>query len=162
MDWSGLFAVHMHVGEIVLRGSVIYWLLFLLFRFVLRRDVGSLSVADVLLLVVVADAAQNAMAGEYRTISEGVLLIATIAGWNFLFDWLAYHSPLIDRFVTPRTLQLIRHGRVLQHNMAKQFLTMDDLMAQLRAHGITRVADVRHAFLESDGKISVITNDKGG
>jgi uncharacterized membrane protein YcaP (DUF421 family) len=160
MEWSNLFAVHVPVAEIVLRGSAIYWLLFLIFRFVLRRDVGSVGVADILLLVIVADASQNAMAGEYKTISEGAILIVTIVGWNLLLDYLAWRSPLIDKFVTPRSLPLIRHGQVLKHNMARQFLTMDELMAKLREHGISRISDVRHAFLESDGKISVITTHK--
>jgi uncharacterized membrane protein YcaP (DUF421 family) len=156
MDWGELFAVHVPVAEIVLRGSIIYWFLFLIFRFVLRRDIGSVGVADILLLVIIADASQNAMAGEYKSISEGMLLIATIAGWNLLLDWLAYRSPYIDRLVSPRTLPLVRHGKILQRNMARQFLTKDDLMAKLREHGITRLADVRHAYLEGDGEISVI------
>jgi uncharacterized membrane protein YcaP (DUF421 family) len=161
MEWSQLFAVHMPVAEILLRGSMIYWFLFLIFRFVLRRDVGSVGVADILLLVIIADASQNAMAGEYKSISEGMILIATIAGWNLLLDWLAYRSPLIDRFVTPRTLPLVRHGKILQRNMARQFLTKDDLMAKLREQGITQLSDVRHAFLEGDGQISVIPVRKG-
>jgi uncharacterized membrane protein YcaP (DUF421 family) len=156
MEWSQLFGVHMPVAEILLRGSMIYWFLFLIFRFVLRRDVGSVGVADILLLVIIADASQNAMAGEYKSISEGIILIATIAGWNLLLDWLAYRSPVLDRLVSPPTLPLVRHGRILQRNMARQFLTKDDLMAKLREQGITQLSDVRHAFLESDGQISVI------
>lgn len=156
MEWSQLFGVHMPVAEILLRGSMIYWFLFLIFRFVLRRDVGSVGVADILLLVIIADASQNAMAGEYRSISEGMILIATIAGWNLLLDWLAYHSSVIDRLVSPPTLPLVRHGKILQQNMARQFLTRDDLMAKLREEGVTQLSDVRHAFLESDGQISVI------
>ena len=92
MSLTGLFAVHVSVLELVVRGTVLYWFLFLLFRFVLRRDVGQLGVADVLLLVLIADASQNAMAGGYETITEGLILVSTIAGWNWLLDWLAYHS----------------------------------------------------------------------
>jgi len=163
MDWDQLFGVHMPVAEILLRGSLIYWFLFLIFRFLLRRDIGSVGVADILLLVIIADASQNAMAGEYKSITEGMLLISTIASWNLLLDWLAYRSPLIDRFVSPRTLPLVRHGRILQRNMQRQFLTKQDLMAKLREHGVTRLADVHHAYLESDGEISVICRpDKNG
>ena len=55
----------------IVRGSVVYWFLFLVFRFVLRRDVGSIGVADLLFVVLVADVASNAMQGEYRSISDG-------------------------------------------------------------------------------------------
>src|SRR5262245_52433496 len=75
-----LFELRVSVPELVVRGTAVYWFLFLLFRFVLRRDVGQLGVADVLLLVLVADASQNAMSGSYTTITEGFVLVATIAG----------------------------------------------------------------------------------
>ena len=156
MSLGNLFGVEIPIAEILIRGTCIYWFLFLIFRFPLRRDVGSVGVADILLFVIVADAAQNAMAGEYKSITEGFILIGTIAGWNLLFDWLAYRSPLIDRFLRPRALLLIRHGRTIKRNMARELLTMDDLMVKLRGHGISSLNDVRHAYLESDGEITVI------
>lgn len=58
--------------ELILRGSLVYWFLFLVFRFIMRRDVGAIGTADVLLLVLVADASQNAMTGGYKTVPEGV------------------------------------------------------------------------------------------
>ena len=68
---GNLFQIHVPVFELVLRGTLVYWLLFCIFRFVLRRDVGAVGIADILLLVVIADAAQNAMAGGYQTVTEG-------------------------------------------------------------------------------------------
>ena len=156
MDLDALFGVHVPIAELLLRGTCVYWLLFLLFRFVLRRDVGALGIADLLLLVIVADAAQNAMSGGYGSITEGALLVGTIVAWNVAIDWLAYRSRAFDRFAKPRALQLIRHGRVVRENLARELLTMDDLMEELRHHGVSRVEDVRHAFMESDGRISVI------
>jgi uncharacterized membrane protein YcaP (DUF421 family) len=156
MDWGELFSVKMSIAEILIRGTSIYWFLFLIFRFPLRRDVGSVGLADILLFVIVADAAQNAMAGEYKSITEGIILIATIAGWNLLFDWLSYRSRLIDRFVRPRALLLIRHGRPIKENLARELLTMDDLMTKLRREGITTLGEVRHAYMESDGELSII------
>ena len=73
-----LFQIHVPVTELMLRGTLVYWLLFLIFRFVLRRDVGAVGIADILLLVIVADAAQNAMSGGYDTFSEGAILVLTI------------------------------------------------------------------------------------
>lgn len=156
MNWNELFGIHLPIAEILLRGSCIYWALFLLFRFVLRRDVGAVGIADILLLVIVADAAQNAMAGEYKSITEGVLLVATIAGWNLLLDWLSYHYRGIDRLVKPRAMPLIRHGRVLRQNLGRELMTVEDLMSKLRQHGISSLHQVKHAYMESDGEISVI------
>ena len=74
-----LFEIHVPVAELMLRGTLVYWLLFLIFRFILRRDVGAVGIADILLLVIVADAAQNAMSGGYDTFSEGAVLVLTTA-----------------------------------------------------------------------------------
>lgn len=160
MNLNELFGIHMPVAEIVIRGSCIYWVLFLLFRLVLRRDVGSVGIADILLLVIIADAAQNAMAGDYKSITEGVLLIATIAGWNFLLDWLSFRFSVVDRLVKPRVLPLVRHGRIIKASLDREFLTHTDLMAKLREHGVAKLDEVRHAYMESDGEITVIKHKK--
>lgn len=156
MDLAELFAVRMPVAEIIVRASAVYWFLFLVFRFVLRRDIGALGIADVLLLVILADAAQNAMAGGYKTITEGFILLATIVGWNMLLDALAYRFRAVARFTTPRALLLVRHGRFMPSNLRRERLTPDEVMTKLREQG---VAHLRHAYLESDGQISVIRYD---
>lgn len=156
MNWNELSGIHLPVAEILLRGTCIYWGLFLLFRFVLRRDVGAVGIADILLLVIIADAAQNAMAGEYKSITEGLLLVATIAAWNLLLDWLSYQFRGMDRLVKPQVLPLVRHGRVLRQNLGRELMTVDDLMSKLRQQGIYKLDEVRHACMESDGEISVI------
>ncbi len=107
-----LFAREYPVWHMVVRGTVVYWFLLLVFRFLLRRDVGSMGVADLLFVVLVADAASNAMQGEYKSINDGLVLLCTLIGWNFLLDWLSYHSPVIARFLEPVPEVLIRHGRV--------------------------------------------------
>jgi uncharacterized membrane protein YcaP (DUF421 family) len=156
LDLHGLFAVEVPVAELIVRGTLIWWFLFFVFRFVLRRDVGGLSMADTLLLVIVADASQNAMAGEYKTVSEGVILLSTILGWNLLLDWLAFHFPLVARLAYPRTLPLVRHGQFLMRSLRRQFLSPEEVMSKLRQQGIAHLREVRHAYLESDGEISVV------
>ena len=128
MDLAELFAVRMPVAEIIVRASAVYWFLFLVFRFVIRRDIGALGIADVLLLVILADAAQNAMAGGYKSVSEGFILLGTIVGWNMLLDWLAYRFRAVARFTTPRALLLVRHGRFMPANLRRERLTRDEVM----------------------------------
>lgn len=75
IDWEGMFVFSTSPLEIIIRGTLVYWFLFLVFRFVVRRDVGSVGIADILVLVIVSDGAQNAMAGEYKSIGEGCTLV---------------------------------------------------------------------------------------
>ena len=77
---SSIFEFQVSPLELLVRGSLIYWFLFLLFRFILRRDAGSLGLADILVIVLIADASQNGMSGEYKSVSEAIVLVGTIAG----------------------------------------------------------------------------------
>ena len=156
-----LFSIHVPVLELVLRGTLVYWLLFAIFRFVLRRDVGAVGIADILLLVIVADAAQNAMSGGYDTVAEGAILVSTIVGWNWLLDVLSFRFALVRRFATPRQLTLVRDGVLQLRNMRREFITREELEQKLREQGIAKVRDVKMAFLEPDGQISVIEREKG-
>lgn len=142
--------------ELMLRGSVMYWFLFLMFRFVLRRDAGSLGIADILLVVLIADAAQNAMAGGYTSVGEGVVLVSTLIGWNWLMDWGSYRFNAVRRFLEPPPLVLVRHGRIIHRNLRSGMVTVPELMANLRVHGVDKLADVKIARMEPDGEISVI------
>jgi len=160
-DLAVLFSITVDPLELVVRGSAMYWFLFLLLRFVLRRDVGSIGIADVLLLVLIADAAQNAMAGSYQSITEGCILVATIAGWNWLVDFATWRFAAVRRVLEPQPLPLVREGRLLRRNMRREFITVDELMAQLRQHGIESLHDVKAATMENDGQISVVRRDGG-
>jgi uncharacterized membrane protein YcaP (DUF421 family) len=156
VDWHGLWAFSVHPLELVLRGSVVYLALFALFRFVLRREAGTMGIADLLLVVLVADAAQNAMAGEYTSLGEGLVLVATLAGWNWALDWFGFRSNAVRRLADPEPLVLVRRGRLVSVNLARELLTVPELMAGLREHGIDKLRDVKMARLEPDGQISVI------
>jgi uncharacterized membrane protein YcaP (DUF421 family) len=157
---ADLFEVHVALPELMLRGTLVYWLLFFIFRFILRRDVGAVGIADILLLVIVADAAQNAMSGGYDTFTEGAILILTIVAWNWLLDVLSFHFKVIRRFAEPAKLLLVQRGVINRRNLRREYITMDELHENLREQGIDNVQDVKAAYLEADGQISVIRSSR--
>ncbi len=156
IQWDELFGLSIPALELIIRGTAVYWFLFLLFRFVLRREIGSIGLTDVLFVVVVADAAQNGMAGEYKSITDAFILIATISAWNMLVDWLNMKFPSVRNVLEARPLMLVSNGRILSHNLRKELLTEEELLAKLREEGIENVQAVKFACMESDGKVSVI------
>lgn len=160
-DLGSLFEFHVSALELVVRGTLVYWLLFLIFRFILRRDVGAVGIADILLLVIIADASQSAMAGGYTTVGEGAVLVLTIVGWNWLLDWLSFRFLAVRRFTEPRKLTLVQRGVPQLRNLRREYITMDELQSKLREQGIEKMTDVKSAFLEPDGQISVIKYDPG-
>ncbi len=159
MTLASLFAVNTSPLELIARGTVMYWFLLLLFRFVLRRDAGSLGVADLLFVVIVADASQNAMAGGYDTVAEGLILVGTLAAWNYVLDWAGYRSKAVRWLTEPRALLLVENGRIVATNMRHQLVTREDLQSEMRQVGIEDLARVRKAVMEGNGKISFLTTD---
>jgi uncharacterized membrane protein YcaP (DUF421 family) len=159
IEWSGLVIPTHSLAEMFVRGTLMYGALFVLFRFVTKRQVGSIGIADILLVVIIADAASNAFANEYRSLSEGIVLVATIAFWDFIIDWATYRFPALERLGHASPLQLIRDGKLLRRNMRKELVTLDELHGHLRKEGIDNIADVKNAYMEGDGKISVVRKD---
>ena len=86
IDWREIFVPSTSPAELVIRGSLMYLVILAVFR-VFRRNSGSLAVSDLLVVVLIADAAQNGMAGEYRSLTEGVILVGTIVLWSVALDW---------------------------------------------------------------------------
>lgn len=161
-DLAALFSLDFPPWQMMLRGTVIYWALLIVFRFLLRRDVGSMGMADLLFVVLVADAASNAMQGEYKTIGDGLVLLSTLVGWNFLLDWLSYRFDVVSRLLEPPAEILVRHGRPMRRILRRQKITLEELAGKLREQGVERIEDVRVARLESDGQLSVFKYEQRG
>ena len=156
MDWKTIFLPDTSLFEIILRGSIMYIALFAMLRIVLKRQTGTLGMTDLLLITLLADASQNAMAGEYKSIPDGIVLVGTIIFWNYLFDWLSFKSEWFSRLIEPPPLPLIKNGKMLRRNMRQELITEDELMMEIREQGLDDVSKVKEAYIESDGRISVI------
>jgi len=155
INWSEMWVPTLSLLEVFLRGSAIYLSLVLYFR-LLRREAGGMGITDVLVIVLVADATQNAMANEYKSITEGLVLVATIGFWDYLLDWLAHRYSAFERLVRSPPLLLISNGRLMRQNMKKEMITEQELMSQLREQGIDDPRHVRRCYLEGNGHLSVL------
>jgi uncharacterized membrane protein YcaP (DUF421 family) len=160
VDWHELFVPDTPLPEIVLRGTIVYLALFTMLRVVLKRQRGGVAFTDLLVIVLIADAAQNAMAGSYSSVPDGLLLIAVIVGWAYALDWLGYRVPWIQRFVHPSGVHLVRDGELLRRNLAKENITAEELQSQLRVQGVEGLDDVDEVLLEGDGQLSVVRKDR--
>ena len=156
MAWSEIFALSASPLEPIVRGTLMYLALFVLFRVVIRRRVGAVGISDILLVVIIADAAQSGLSGEAKSVSEALLVVGTIFAWNWVIDWLNYHVPALQGVLEPPPLLLIENGRIQRRNLRHEFVTLDELKSKLREHGITDPAQVEKAYLESDGEVTVI------
>src|SRR3954471_6609151 len=122
IDLAALFIPETPLLEIFIRGTATYLALFVLLRLTLKRQSGAVGMTDLLVVILIADAAQNAMAGDYRSIADGVVLVATILFWAYAIDWLGYHVPAIERLVHPLPLPLVANGALLPRNMRSELI----------------------------------------
>lgn len=156
VEWREMFSSQVPPLELFVRGSLIYLGILAMFRLLLRREAASITVSDLLMVVLIADAGQNAMAKDYHTLTDGAVLIGTIIFWNYTLDRLAFRFRWVEWFVHPPPLPLIRNGRVIARNLRRESISEQELMSQLRENGVEDIADVKLAVMEGDGRVSVI------
>ena len=122
--------------ETVVRGVVTYLAIFVLLRVILRGRTSAVTVSDLLVLVLIADAAQNAMAADYPSITNGVVLVATLVAWSF-WSTGSRSGPSVRAFVHPERKPLVMNGAILRKALAEELMTEEELMTQLRLNGIS-------------------------
>jgi uncharacterized membrane protein YcaP (DUF421 family) len=159
LDWQEMFVPSQPVLETMIRGSVTYLSLFILLR-LFRRQAGSLGPADLLVLLLIADASQNAMAHDYRSVTDGLILVGTIVGWEYVLDFLAYHVPIVGHLIDREPLQVVENGKINREHLRQELMSVEDLLSQLRQKGVDDVAYVKKSFIEGDGRLSVITDER--
>jgi uncharacterized membrane protein YcaP (DUF421 family) len=116
IDWHAMFVPTVSLLEIVLRGSVVYLSILAVVR-IFRREAGTMSTTDLIVIVIIADAAQNAMSADYHSITEGLVLVGTIFAWNYALDWLGFRYRWVYRILNPAPLLLIRRAYFRVHSV---------------------------------------------
>ncbi|MGQ0443747.1 MAG: DUF421 domain-containing protein [Beijerinckiaceae bacterium] len=160
IDWTSVFLPAIGIAEVILRGSIMYLGLFAILRFMARRQAGQFGPADLLVIVLIADAAQNGLGKEYGSVTEGLTLVMTIVGWEYLIDWISWRFPSVRPVLNAPSLTLIRDGRVIPESLRREMLTEDELESQLRHKEVESFSQVKLAILEGDGRVSVIKHGR--
>jgi len=156
VDWHSIFVPTLGITQVVMRGTIMYLALFAILRFMARRQAGSFGPADLLVIVLIADAAQNGLGKDYASVTEGITLVVTIVAWDYFIDWLAWRFPALRPILKSPSLVLIRDGKLDEKSLRREMLTREELMGQLREQEVETIADVRLAQIEGDGRLSVL------
>jgi uncharacterized membrane protein YcaP (DUF421 family) len=112
-----------------------------------------------LVIVLIAEVTGNGISDNFQSVVESTVLIGTVLFWSTLIEWLQSRSAAFERLVRDPKLKLIENGRMLRRNMREEFVTVEELMAQLREKGLEHCRDVKAAYMEADGRISIIRRD---
>jgi len=143
--------------ENIFRSSVIYVAVLAGLRLAGKRHVAQLSILDLVLILLISNAVQNAMVGANTTLLGGIIAAATLIIVNYIFTLIVSRSKNADALIEGTPTLLVHNGSMLKKHLQKEKLTEEELERVIREHGIENVSDVKTAIMELDGTISVIS-----
>jgi uncharacterized membrane protein YcaP (DUF421 family) len=141
---------------VAVRTAIVYFFLVVGLRIAGRREVGQLSIFDLVVLLVVADAVQNSMVGDNVTLLGGLVAATTLIGLDLLVSLVVSRYKRVRQLLEGEPRMLIRDGVVLEKALREERMDRDELEAAVRGHGLAAIADVALAVLETNGSISII------
>lgn len=148
--------------EIVIRTAIVYLFLVVVLRLSGKREVGQLSILELIVILVLSDAVQNSMVGDNTTLWGGLVAVLTLVAVDQLLNLWSRRSRRLRRALEGEPRLLVRDGRLLTRAVNEERIEVEDIRSAVRAHGLARIEDVRLAVLETDGSISIIPRDDHG
>ena len=145
--------------ELILRSGAIYLALLIGFRLFGKREVGQMTLFDLVVVLLVANAVQPAMTGPDASITGGLIIIITLLTLNYAISFARVRVPWFNRLVEPSPVVVAKNGKWLKAQLKKQELTDEECQAALREHGLESVAETKQVVLEADGSLSVVPVD---
>lgn len=142
--------------NIILRTAIIYLVILIGLRLAGKREIGQMTVFDLVVLLLLANAVQNAMVGPDSSLAGGVLAAVVLLTLNAVVARLRLRWPGLRRIIEGSPTLLVLHGEVIAEHMRREGLDQETLEAALREHGLADLSDVEMAVLEIDGSISVV------
>ena len=141
---------------IIIRTIVVYIVILVGLRLSGKREIGQMTVFDLVVLLLIANAVQNAMVGPDTSLIGGVLAAAVLLGANALVARLRLRWPRLRRWVEGTPTLLVLHGEMIPAHMRREEIDEETLLEALREHGVGEISGVEMAVLEIDGSISVV------
>lgn len=148
--------------EVAIRTAIVYLFLVVGLRLAGRREVGQMSILDLVVILIIANGVQNAMIGENTTLVGGLISAGTLIILDRGLDAVLRRNRRVARVLEGEPVLLVSGGRVLERALSRASLERSELDAAVRAHGVASVSDVSLAVLETDGSISVIPRERAG
>jgi uncharacterized membrane protein YcaP (DUF421 family) len=150
-----MFTLSLGIGELILRGAIVYIALFILLRAVGTKHVGQMAPFDLLVLLILSESVQNALISDDKSITAGLITVGTLFAIDRLLSYASWRSKAAERLLEGTPRLLVRNGTICSDALAQEQITRSELMEALRREGCTAVSNVRYAVLENGGTITV-------
>jgi uncharacterized membrane protein YcaP (DUF421 family) len=136
----------------------VYLFIVIAIRLFGKKELAQLSVVDLVFILLISNAVQNAMVGPDATLLGGLVAASTLFLVNYLLKYMQYRFPQFGKLVQGDATMLVYQGKLLESHMKKAKITTDELMEAVREHGVKSIEEVDLAIMEVDGSISVLTD----
>ncbi|HEV8654673.1 MAG TPA: YetF domain-containing protein [Candidatus Limnocylindria bacterium] len=142
--------------EIILRTAIVYIVVLGLLRLGGKRELGQMSPADFVVILIIANAVQNAMNGGDVSLVAGIASAATLLGMNYALGRFGRGVPFLGRLFAEEPTLLLQDGKIIENALEREHVEIQEIEMAAREHGIADLGDVAAAVLEVDGSISII------
>ncbi len=146
------------VIDIIVRSVIVYLAVVIAIRIFGKREISQLSVVDLVFILLISNSVQNAMVGPNVSLVGGLVAAGSLFVVNRVLGMVMYRSKTASTFLQGSPLLLIYHGHVYGKHLQQAEISLDELQAAVREHGVENTGAVDLAMLESDGNISVLSN----
>ena len=137
----------------------VYLFIIIAIRLFGKKELAQLSIIDLTFILLISNSVQNAMVGSDSSLTGGLVAASSLFIVNYLFKYLLYRFPKLSKVVQGADIMLIYKGQLNLSNMAKARITRDEILEAVREHGVSEIREVDLAVLETDGNISIISNE---
>jgi uncharacterized membrane protein YcaP (DUF421 family) len=142
--------------DLVLRATIVYFVIWILTRVVGRRELSTMEPFDVILLVVIGDMVQQGVTQSDYSLTGTMIVIFTLALLTVAMSYLSFKVPRLRPVMEGEPLVLIQDGKMIHRNLRRERLTVDEVAAEARQNEIGDLSEIRFAVLETNGTISFI------
>jgi uncharacterized membrane protein YcaP (DUF421 family) len=154
--WHNMFVPELSVAEKILRPVLVYVVLVIVVRLAGRRELAKLNSFDLIVLLMLANTVQNATIGNDNSMVGGLIGVSALLLANYVVVRFLYRHPRVEHLLEGGPTVLIRDGRVIRRNLAREAISEEELMEAIRKQGLGAAMDVAEAVLETGGAISVV------
>jgi uncharacterized membrane protein YcaP (DUF421 family) len=141
-----------------LRAAGVYALMLVVIRLLGKRAVGAFSAFDLLVALMLGEVVDEIIYGDV-TFVQGTVAIVVIAAADYATSWLSYSNGTINRLLEGAPIPLVEDGRLQRAGMRRERMNEDEVMAELRLQGVEDLREVKRAWLETSGEISVLKQE---
>jgi uncharacterized membrane protein YcaP (DUF421 family) len=146
--------------DLVIRATVVFLFIYLVTRAAGKRELSSMEPFDLILLVVMGDLVQQAITQSDYSVTGALIVISTITLLTVFVSWVNWRFKRARSVLEGQPVVLVEKGKLIEHNMKRERITVEDIESEGRQQQVTDVADMRWALLETNGRISIIPDSE--